>query len=738
MLETISLARPVHGFSKWEPFKKSSEPVRQQPLGASLHLPIGSPDTPVSQWVSHSASMGDSVHFSGANRSSKRRRGDEQQPQQSSDDPIESSSDDEAFPPLPPLKDPKGQPPMNALLQLMASSSKAQANGAVVDPAKLMAGKIERLQPEGSGWESYKTVAEPYAKQLGEILNRPYLHHVVLQGNNEQLEEAIMMTLKEKAADKSFVSVDCSDGNLHEVQDHYEGPALVNAFAEPARSLRLPVQKPTVIFLKNADDDELADLQNNKLFQWIPKENPHFRFIVSRPAKAVHSGGENEIKISLGGLFGNSKAKGAGSQRAPFDVVTVPALDAGQWAAVLPQDAKAKAILKHWQLECSPETLSLFLKGLPAKNGDTLDRETILGRLDQLGGFIRQTQNQPAGPITATQVNQFLNTLALPAFTKSVKTGPLSSDPMKQKPYKIIKATDIKTRLDDVVGMEDAKKVLNRVLKMMNFPQFNAHLSKGDVGAQNHRVLLMGEPGGGKTMLAEAIAAQGKGTFISTTGSQFVNVFVGMGANNMRQLQSAIDNVTDDMAVVFFDEIDSLGMRESGSRGGGAREETQTINEFLALTEGIEKDKKKILLIGATNRPEALDKAILSRFHHKIEVGKLIGPQRKLLFQKQMEQKKMVVDQSVDLNDVVRLTDGFSGRDIRNVLKLCKEVLIDNMPDAELEKLEKNPALLKDFKLTLTADVLHQAIADIKKGWANVENNLNPPPTAEVLHSLYT
>jgi AAA+ superfamily predicted ATPase len=706
MTEINSFARPVAMPQKGQ-LKSPLAPQKTAPVAAGTG-------------VFHNAGISDSVHFAGAKRS----RGEGKIAPKTLAAPDSDTGSDGDMPPLPPPPPrPRGRQPMDNFFQLLAGPMN---DTPPINPGQEMAKHIKPFHAEDSEWEAYKEVGAPYADKLAEISSRFHLNNAVLRADDPQVQQSILMKLKEKLGLTPMFSVDCAPENLEALQDHYQGPALANALAEPAHTLGLPLAHPTVLFLKDADAEEAESLQKKEAFQRIKNNNPHFCFIIGQPSKTAATGAENALQIMLGG----AKAKSTDTRPAPFETVNVKPLNTEQWSHILLHDKQTRQILNHWKLDIPKETLLAFLNTLQRGQSAPLEREYILGEMDSLASFIRVRQKDQSGHITPFHVIEYAKTLNLPSQALVKVPAGLSSNPLEQKPYKIVEAKDIKTRLDDVVGHKRAKEVLSQALEAIKYPALYAHLNEGDEDAQNNHVLLMGEPGGGKTMLAKAVAGEGKGTFISSSGSQFVNVYVGMGANNMRQLKSAIENVSSDLAVVFIDEIDSLGSRDKGAGGAGGREESQTINEFLALTEGIGQNKKKILLIGATNRPEALDSAILSRFHHKIGVDKLDGNQRKLLLTKQMQQKKLTPDSSVDMGELVKLTEGFSGRDLRNILKLGKQALIQKMPVAEKEKLEKNPGARKQFQLNMSQEVLLNAIAEIKKGWQNANKDVveTPPP----------
>jgi len=554
------------------------------------------------------------------------------------------------------------------------------------------------------------------------------------------MKKAILMNLKEKSPDKHLFSINCAPENLSKLERHYKGPALPRLFSEPAHTLGLPSDKPTVLLLHNAGTEDAESLQKKGAYQQIKKQNPNYRFVISQPTPPAEGGESGGLmKIMLGGI--SPREKSTDTRPAPFAKVDVKPLNTEQWTQVLKQDQQLHDILQHYNLNLPERHMKSFLDKLQKSQPGPLDRDQILGEVDSLASFIRMQKNDHNPKVTNLHIHEYTKNFHTDNSKAVVKAGPggLSSNPMEQKPYKMVKASNIKTRLNDVVGHEHAKEILSQALEAIKYPALYDHLNKGDKDASNNNVLLMGEPGGGKSMLAEAIAGEGKGAFISTTGSQFVNVYVGMGANNMRQLKAAIEQAPDDLVVVFMDEIDSLGSRggKGAIDGGGSREETQTINEFLAMTEGVNSNNnKKVLLIGATNRPDSLDDGILSRFHYKETIGKLDTKQRKTLLEKQMNEKKLEGDKSVDLHELARKTEGMSGRDLRNVMKLAKQSLIRQMPESEKMRLEHDAKARKDFRLKVTQDDLEKALQEVKAGWKGV-NSARVEPNEDSLSHLY-
>ncbi|TAE55411.1 MAG: ATP-dependent zinc metalloprotease FtsH [Nostocales cyanobacterium] len=216
-------------------------------------------------------------------------------------------------------------------------------------------------------------------------------------------------------------------------------------------------------------------------------------------------------------------------------------------------------------------------------------------------------------------------------------------------------------KFDDVAGIEEAKEELQEVVTFLKQPEkFTA------VGAKIPKgVLLVGSPGTGKTLLAKAISGEAGVPFFSISGSEFVEMFVGVGASRVRDLfKKAKDNAP---CIIFIDEIDAVGRQRGVGIGGGNDEREQTLNQLLTEMDGFE-GNTGIIIIAATNRPDVLDAALLrpGRFDRQVIVDVPDRKGRLSILQVHARNKK--IDPSVSLEAVARRTPGFSGADLANLL----------------------------------------------------------------------
>ena len=216
-------------------------------------------------------------------------------------------------------------------------------------------------------------------------------------------------------------------------------------------------------------------------------------------------------------------------------------------------------------------------------------------------------------------------------------------------------------RFADVAGEDEAKENLQEVVNYLHDPSkyesIGAKMPKG--------ILLVGPPGTGKTMLAKAVAGESNVPFFSISGSEFVEMFVGMGAAKVRDLFKQANEKAP--CIVFIDEIDTIGKKRDGSGMGGNDEREQTLNQLLTEMDGFD-GKKGVVILAATNRPESLDQALLrpGRFDRRIpvELPDLKGREAIL----KVHGRSVKMDDTVDFNAIARATSGASGAELANII----------------------------------------------------------------------
>ncbi|GAB6985164.1 ATP-dependent zinc metalloprotease FtsH [Nocardioides pyridinolyticus] len=329
------------------------------------------------------------------------------------------------------------------------------------------------------------------------------------------------------------------------------------------------------------------------------------------------------------------------------DVKDITFIDAG--------DQQIKA-----ELDNGDKVTAFWLDGTQAEIKDEVQRQVEAGDIDQY--TVEVPKPSLLGSILATLL-PFALIILLFLFLMNQVQGGGGRGVMQfaKSKAKLISKDMPKTTFSDVAGCDEAIEELGEIKEFLQEPaKFQA------VGAKIPKgVLLYGPPGTGKTLLARAVAGEAGVPFYSISGSDFVEMFVGVGASRVRDLfEQAKENAP---AIVFIDEIDAVGRHRGAGMGGGHDEREQTLNQLLVEMDGFDV-RGGVILIAATNRPDVLDPALLrpGRFDRQIQVDApdLAGRERIL----QVHARGKPLAQDVDLRNVARRTPGFSGADLANVL----------------------------------------------------------------------
>ena len=303
--------------------------------------------------------------------------------------------------------------------------------------------------------------------------------------------------------------------------------------------------------------------------------------------------------------------------------------------------------------------------------------------------------------------------------------------PFGKSKARMVSANDRnKVTFKDVAGIDEEKEELQEIVDFLKNPK-----KYTDMGARIPKgVLLVGQPGTGKTLLAKAVAGEAGVPFFIISGSDFVEMFVGVGASRVRDLfEEAKRNAP---CIVFIDEIDAVGRQRGAGLGGGHDEREQTLNQMLVEMDGFSANEG-VIVLAATNRPDVLDKALLrpGRFDRQIVVPAPDVKAREQILEVHARKKKLADD--VDLNIIAKNTSGFTGADLENVLNEAA-LLAARRDKTEISESEIEDAMVKvtmgpEKKTRVRSEKENKLVAYHEAGHAVVSRFL---PTQDVVHQI--
>ena len=295
-------------------------------------------------------------------------------------------------------------------------------------------------------------------------------------------------------------------------------------------------------------------------------------------------------------------------------------------------------------------------------------------------------------------------------------------------------------KFDDVAGEDEAKENLQEVVNYLHDPskykEIGASMPKG--------ILLVGPPGTGKTMLAKAVAGEANVPFFSMSGSEFVEMFVGMGASKVRDLFSQAKEKAP--CIVFIDEIDAIGQTRTGGQYGGNDEREQTLNPLLTEMDGFD-SSNGVIILAATNRPESLDPALTrpGRFDRRVpvELPDLLGREAIL----KVHAKKIKIAEDVDFNKVARMASGASGAELANIVneaalravrdgrRFATQADLEESIEVVIAGYQKKNAIMTDHEKKIVSyhEIGHALVAALQSHSAPVQKITIVPRTSGAL-----
>ena len=353
------------------------------------------------------------------------------------------------------------------------------------------------------------------------------------------------------------------------------------------------------------------------------------------------------------------------------------------------------------------------------------DDPNLMNKLEQSG-----TEILAKKPSESSQLMGILGSLLLPilfivflvVMAKSLQAGGAQAMSFGKSKAKMLLDSKVKTTFKDVAGIDEEKKELEEIVDFLKhgekYIKLGAKIPKG--------VLLVGPPGTGKTLMAKAVAGEAGVPFFSISGSDFVEMFVGVGASRVRDLFEQAKK--HQPCIIFIDEIDAVGRQRGAGLGGGHDEREQTLNQLLVEMDGFD-ENVNIIVIAATNRPDILDNALLrpGRFDRQIVINRpdILGREQIL----NVHAKNKPLAKDVELKVLAKRTPGFTGADLQNLLNEAallaarhdqQEITMENLEEA-IDKVmagpEKKSRIISDEEKENTAyhEVGHALLAKLLK-----------------------
>ena len=339
-------------------------------------------------------------------------------------------------------------------------------------------------------------------------------------------------------------------------------------------------------------------------------------------------------------------------------------------AVIMPEEEGMLTIEGEYKLTEEERKQSAVNTGVPATNGKfttrVLKSEVLTDKLRQINAKVQPKDSWFTSLLTMVLPVLIIGIIIYILFSRQIKMANRNAMQFGKSRARMIMPEDLKVKFTDVAGADEAKEEIQEIVEFLKDPiKFKLLGGKIPRGC-----LLVGPPGTGKTMLAKAVASEAGVPFFSISGSDFVEMFVGVGASRVRDMFEQARRNTP--CLIFIDEIDAVGRSRFSGMGGGHDEREQTLNAMLVEMDGLE-NRSDVIVLAATNRPDVLDPALLrpGRFDRQVVLDLPdIKGRRQIL---DVHVKNIRVNDTVDLDLVAQSTPGFSGADLAN---LCNEAAL--------------------------------------------------------------
>ena len=453
----------------------------------------------------------------------------------------------------------------------------------------------------------------------------------------------------------------------------------------------------------------------------------------SKSGITFHTRGD--ISMPLGGGTGSQTIYGALQERgvnvtfkkAPASGAYVPAGSEEPFSTFVAKVEKVSPPTKVESITIRGKEITGRLKGEPAKVFTTIgDLSEYRKELQRRGIRIKE---EPEGEnsfwlsILGTWLPMIFIFFIFFLFMRQLQAGGGKAMSFGKSRHKLLNESTNKVTFKDIAGIDEAKEELQEIIAFLKDPKKFTRLG----GRIPKGVLLMGPPGTGKTLLAKGVAGEAGVPFFSISGSDFVEMFVGVGASRVRDLfEQGKKNAP---CIIFIDEIDAVGRHRGAGLGGGHDEREQTLNQLLVEMDGFESNDG-VILIAATNRPDVLDPALLrpGRFDRRVVVNRPDVKGRLEILK--VHTRKARLSRSVELEVIARGTPGFAGADLENLVNEAallaarhdKDVIdmddFESAKDKVLMGAERRSAVLSDEEKRITAyhEAGHTLVARVVPG----------------------